>query len=77
MGAPRRRCHPRALAPSPALGRSWAGAFAPARALRLAGLDYPPGPPQLNSFSFSFFSLFSFKLLYLNILCTKNYQNNF
>jgi hypothetical protein len=43
-----------------------------------ARLPPPPhGPPELNSFSFSFFSLFSFKLFHLNILCTKNYQNNF
>jgi hypothetical protein len=39
---------------------------------------FPPTAHQkLNSFSFFFFSLFSFKLLHLNILCTKNYQNTF
>jgi hypothetical protein len=36
---------PRAPASSSALGRSWAGAIAPARALRPAGPDFPPGPP--------------------------------
>jgi hypothetical protein len=43
MWAPRRRRRPRAPAPSPALGRSWAGALA-----RCAWLgQFPPhGPPE-------------------------------
>jgi hypothetical protein len=50
----------------------------PRAPLRLAGPDFAPGPPEPKTFSF-FFSLlfFSFSYLYLNILCTKNYQNTF
>jgi hypothetical protein len=56
----RRRCHPRVPAPSSALGRSWAGAFAPVRALCPAGPDsLPTAPRELKSFSFFLFSAFS------------------
>jgi hypothetical protein len=57
--APRRRCLPRAPAPSPALGHNWAGALAPARVLRSVGPVSPPRPTEgLIPFSFLFFSLF-------------------
>ena len=57
--APRRRRRPRAPAPSPALGRNWAGALAPARVLRSVGPVPPPRPTKgLIPFSFLFFSLF-------------------
>jgi hypothetical protein len=49
---------PRAPALFFAVGRSWAGALAPARA-RPGGPDFAPTAHQsLNPFSFSFFSLF-------------------
>jgi hypothetical protein len=77
--APWRRRPPRAPMQSPALGRSWADATARPRApcARLGQNPPPTAHQKLNSFSFFFFSLFSFKLLHLNILCTKNYQNTF
>jgi hypothetical protein len=43
----------------PALGRSWAGALACARCAWLGQKYPPPAHQKLNSFSFSFFSLFS------------------
>jgi hypothetical protein len=58
-----------------AVGRGWAGVLAP---LRPTGLDFAPRPTRAkNLFLFSFPSFFSFSYLYLNILCTKNYQNTF
>jgi hypothetical protein len=47
---------PRAPAPSPALGRNWVGALAPARVLRSVGPVSPPptAHQRLNSFFFSF-----------------------
>jgi hypothetical protein len=63
---------PRVPAPSSALGHSWAGAIAPACALRLARPDPPRGPPELKSFSFSFFSLFSFNYYFSIFYAPKN-----
>jgi hypothetical protein len=57
--APRQRRLPRVPAPSPALGRNWAGALAPARVLRSVGPVPPPtAHRRLNSFFFSFSAFF-------------------
>jgi hypothetical protein len=54
------------------------GLFAPPR--QPLAPSPPPALPahqSLKPFSFSFSAFFSFSYLYLNILCTKNYQNTF
>jgi hypothetical protein len=58
--APRRRRRPRAHAPSPALGRNWAGALTPARSALGWASPPPTAHKRLNSFFFFFFSLFHF-----------------
>jgi hypothetical protein len=60
------------------VGSGWAGALAPARAPAPGWAGFrPPAHQSLKPFSFSFLAFFSFSYLYLNILCTKNYQNTF
>jgi hypothetical protein len=69
----------RAPAPFLAVGHGWAGALAPVRAPAPGWAGFrPPRPTRAkNLFLFYFSSFFSFSYLYLNILCTKNYQNTF
>ena len=56
---PRRRRHLHAPAPSLALGRNWAGAFAPTRARAWLGQNPSPRPTRAETlFLFSFFSIF-------------------
>jgi hypothetical protein len=56
--APRRRRPPRAPAPSPALGRNWAGALAPARAAP-GWARIPPRPTRAETLFLFPFSAFS------------------
>jgi hypothetical protein len=68
----------RAPAPFRVMGRGWAGALVPARPPALGWARFcPPTHQSLKPFCFSFSAFFSFSYLYLNILCTKNYQNIF
>jgi hypothetical protein len=65
-------------APFLAVGRGWVGALAPARAPAHGWAGFcTPGPPEPKTFFFFFFFfiLFPLSYLYLDILCTKNYQN--
>jgi hypothetical protein len=67
----------RAPVPFRTMGHGWTDVLARAPAFGWAGFR-PSGPPEPKTFfSFSFSAFFSFSCLYLNILCTKNYQNTF
>jgi hypothetical protein len=66
------------LARGPPLGRKRARVRARVRARAWGGLKtLSPAQQRRDPFSFSFSTFFLIYLVFFNILCTKNYPNNF